>query len=118
MDSMATATADALSSAARDFVQAGPRPLVIGGERPEAADGRTFETIDCCFGYAFKGEVVLEADDIADAARLVWGEHGLALRAGENILGRGEEATVRVDEPGVSRRHARVSVPGAGPGPS
>jgi hypothetical protein len=32
------------------------------------------------------------------------------LRPGEHVLGRSEEAQVRLDAPGVSRRHARVVV--------
>jgi pSer/pThr/pTyr-binding forkhead associated (FHA) protein len=32
------------------------------------------------------------------------------LEPGENILGRGEDLTVCIDAPGVSRRHARIVV--------
>jgi pSer/pThr/pTyr-binding forkhead associated (FHA) protein len=32
------------------------------------------------------------------------------LRRGENVLGRSEDASVRIDAPGVSRRHARIVV--------
>jgi pSer/pThr/pTyr-binding forkhead associated (FHA) protein len=32
---------------------------------------------------------------------------------GENVLGRDEDVTVRIDAPGVSRRHARIRVSGA-----
>jgi two-component system, cell cycle response regulator len=32
----------------------------------------------------------------------------LALQGGENVLGRSKEATVAIDEPAISRRHARV----------
>lgn len=63
------------------------------------------------FGYAFIGEVTLGgAAEMAAAARLVWEEAVFELRPGEHVLGRSEEAQVRLDAPGVSRRHARIVV--------
>jgi DNA-binding winged helix-turn-helix (wHTH) protein len=66
------------------------------------------------FGYAFAAE----PDAIEDAAtplpfatcwlRRDWEE--FPLRAGENIVGRGAEAHVRLEASGVSRRHARIVV--------
>lgn len=55
------------------------------------------------FGYAFTAEV-----SSAPRGRIVWEERLLPLHPGENVLGRGPEATVRIDAPGVSRRHARI----------
>ena len=43
-------------------------------------------------------------------ARLIWEDSVFLLPPGENLLGRSEEASVRIDAPGVSRRHARVVV--------
>jgi len=67
------------------------------------------------FGYAFCGEV--ETDDAPPAepaeevcCRLVWGEREIALREGENILGRTHNAVVWIDSSTVSRRHARIVV--------
>jgi DNA-binding winged helix-turn-helix (wHTH) protein len=61
------------------------------------------------FGYAFVGDTTSSAEKRADApARLIWEEETFVLQSGENLLGRAEEATVRVDAPGVSRRHARL----------
>ena len=46
----------------------------------------------------------------AAAARLVWEDAVFQLRPGEHVLGRSEEAQVRLDAPGVSRLHARIVV--------
>jgi len=63
------------------------------------------------YGYAFVAEVALGAPtEAAAAARLVWEDAVLVLRPGDNVLGRSEEAAVRIDAPGVSRLHARIVV--------
>ena len=41
---------------------------------------------------------------------LVWDTRQIALNVGENIIGRGADAEVWVDAPGVSRHHARITV--------
>jgi pSer/pThr/pTyr-binding forkhead associated (FHA) protein len=41
---------------------------------------------------------------------VVWGHRVVPLEPGENILGRGEDVAVRIDAPGVSRRHARILI--------
>jgi DNA-binding winged helix-turn-helix (wHTH) protein len=49
------------------------------------------------------------------AARwLTMGHRRLSLASGENIVGRDEAANVRIDDPMVSRRHARILVSGSG----
>ena len=49
------------------------------------------------------------------AARwLTLGQRRLSLVTGENIVGRDEAASVRLDDPMVSRRHARILVSGSG----
>jgi pSer/pThr/pTyr-binding forkhead associated (FHA) protein len=40
----------------------------------------------------------------------VWGRHTLPLVEGDNVLGRDEEVGVRIDTPGISRRHAVIRV--------
>ena len=69
------------------------------------------------FGYGFCAPVVR-----TDASRtpvesgntwVIWGNRSIALAEGDTILGRALDATIRFDVPGVSRRHARVSVEGA-----
>lgn len=75
-------------------------------------EGRFVRTVHG-FGYAFAGTAVVQPPrDPAVAARLVWEEVVLPLREGENVLGRGEEATVRIDVPEISRRHAVIVVAG------
>ena len=44
--------------------------------------------------------------------RLIWWDREVALRKGENILGRGAESAVFLDEAKVSRRHARITLSG------
>jgi DNA-binding winged helix-turn-helix (wHTH) protein len=59
------------------------------------------------YGYAFCAET-------GASARwwLTCGPDVFPLCAGENIIGRGPEADVRLDATGVSRRHARILVDG------
>lgn len=64
-------------------------------------------------GYAF----CADAEEVAEpheAARffLVAGERRIPLREGETIAGRDEGCSIRLDEPSVSRRHARFVVDG------
>ena len=63
------------------------------------------------YGYAFSGQVsVLPTQlDVRSAAfRLLWGPREIALRDGENLIGRMREAMLWIDDPSVSRRHARI----------
>lgn len=67
------------------------------------------------FGYAFCGEVREPGDGpsrgtFGGPCRLVWGDRVLALRSGENLLGRNRAAAICLDVAGVSRRHARIHV--------
>jgi len=72
------------------------------------------------FGYAFRegggGPVPEEARGEAPVRegrsehRVIWERRVIPLELGENILGRDEEVTVRIDAPGVSRRHARIVI--------
>jgi DNA-binding winged helix-turn-helix (wHTH) protein len=63
------------------------------------------------FGYAFSAEATeVWAQVGAPPAGhcLVWQRRMLPLEAGENVLGRAEDVAVRIEAPGVSRRHARI----------
>jgi hypothetical protein len=67
------------------------------------------------FGYAFCGEVEVNGASPAEPAeevccRLIWDDREIALREGENILGRTHDAVVWIDSSTVSRRHARIVV--------
>lgn len=48
------------------------------------------------------------------ACWLTLGQRRLSLVSGENIVGRDSAADVRLDDPAVSRRHARILVAGSG----
>lgn len=69
------------------------------------------------FGYAFHAEVASEGGGTPSAAapfRLIWGEREIALRIGENLIGRDESSALWIDDALVSRRHARIVVDGSG----
>jgi DNA-binding winged helix-turn-helix (wHTH) protein len=66
-------------------------------------------------GYSFVGPV----EELGGPARLpagpppcrlLFGERVLSLQPGENLVGRGDEAGVRIDSAKVSRVHARIAV--------
>ena len=69
------------------------------------------------FGYGFCASVVrTDASKKSVEPRnawVIWGNRSIAVAEGEAILGRALDATIRFDVPGVSRRHARISVAGA-----
>lgn len=63
------------------------------------------------FGYAFRAETSGEsARPAAQAFRLIWGDREIALRPGENVIGRDDAAALWIDDALVSRRHARIVV--------
>jgi DNA-binding winged helix-turn-helix (wHTH) protein len=70
------------------------------------------------FGYAFAGEAEGEgakpepSRTPGAAPRVFWEKRIIPLVEGENVLGRDEGVTVRIDAPGVSRRHACIRVQG------
>jgi DNA-binding winged helix-turn-helix (wHTH) protein len=88
----------------------------------DAKEPRYVRTV-YAFGYAFAGECVEEPWQgarptlVARAAsaatpRVLWEKRVIPLVEGENVLGRDEQATVRIEAPGVSRRHAVLRVHG------
>lgn len=86
----------------------------------DAEDSRPVVRTVHGFGYAFEAEVVeaRDADPPLQPARAVvcWmfcGTREFPLRDGEHIVGRESEATICLDSPNVSRRHARLVVNGA-----
>jgi DNA-binding winged helix-turn-helix (wHTH) protein len=72
------------------------------------------------FGYSFRADAVGEAPVPGTppygtpAYRLVWGDREIALRPGENVIGRDEAATLWIDDSLVSRRHARILIDESG----
>jgi DNA-binding winged helix-turn-helix (wHTH) protein len=67
------------------------------------------------FGYAFAAEA-REAPPGrhpgSPAAQLSWNRRTIVLLDGENVIGRDPDVSVRIDAPGVSRRHARILAEG------
>jgi DNA-binding winged helix-turn-helix (wHTH) protein len=65
-------------------------------------------------GYALEMPLVRREPTMPStpARWLTVGQRRLSLATGENIVGRDEAASVRIDDPMVSRRHARILVSG------
>jgi DNA-binding winged helix-turn-helix (wHTH) protein len=78
----------------------------LGGRPGEGALVRTVHG----FGYAFGAEAREEGEGAPPPAigHVEWGGEWLPLRSGENVIGRGPEASIRIEARGVSRRHARI----------
>ena len=67
------------------------------------------------FGYAFRADTYADsAGSPARGFRLIWGEREIALRDGENLIGRDDGCLLWVDDPLVSRRHARIVTDASG----
>jgi DNA-binding winged helix-turn-helix (wHTH) protein len=67
------------------------------------------------FGYAFAADAAEEEPARGRepaGAQVEWERGVLQLMEGENVLGRGLEAALRIDMDGVSRRHARIVADG------
>jgi DNA-binding winged helix-turn-helix (wHTH) protein len=62
------------------------------------------------FGYAFSGEVRRENVRSGISCRLVGQGSEVTLAEGDNILGRGDDSVLWLDDETVSRRHARIRV--------
>jgi DNA-binding winged helix-turn-helix (wHTH) protein len=66
------------------------------------------------FGYSFRAEAPVESSHRgALSHRLIWGDREIALRPGENMIGRDENSVLWIDDPLVSRRHARILIDGS-----
>jgi len=61
------------------------------------------------FGYAFTDEAAAAPDEGA-VCRVVWGAREIALADGGNLVGRDPDAAITIDDPRVSRHHARIVV--------
>jgi DNA-binding winged helix-turn-helix (wHTH) protein len=76
----------------------------------EAHEARVIRTVPR-FGYAFLAETTAELDrSTAHGFRLIWGDREVALHPGENVIGRDDAAALWIDDPLVSRRHARIVI--------
>jgi DNA-binding winged helix-turn-helix (wHTH) protein len=85
----------------------------------DAHDSRMIRTVPR-FGYSFRADTVGEAPAHGTPAygtpayRLIWGDREIALRPGENVIGRDDAATLWIDDSLVSRRHARIVIDESG----
>jgi DNA-binding winged helix-turn-helix (wHTH) protein len=80
-----------------------------------AQSSRIFGTVRR-FGYRFVAEERREGPvpPLGAAYRLIWEKREIDLHPGENIFGRDHEAVVWIDDPAVSRHHARIVISPAG----
>lgn len=66
------------------------------------------------FGYAFSADLSRTADAAPRRNeltwRLIWGSREIVLARGPNIIGRGGESVVWIDDASVSRQHAVIAV--------
>ena len=65
------------------------------------------------YGYLFCGEVAPEARPVpgpAAVCRIIVGDREIALPPGEHVLGRSSDAAVFIDDAGISRHHARITI--------
>jgi DNA-binding winged helix-turn-helix (wHTH) protein len=79
----------------------------------EARGPRIIRTVPR-FGYAFCSPARIDRPEDATGPgpvyHLVWGTREIALQPGDNVIGRGAEAAIWIDDESVSRRHARISI--------
>ena len=66
------------------------------------------------FGYAFSAEARRAALRSTRAYRLIWERREIDLVEGDNVFGREHEAAIWVDDPSVSRNHARIVIDSRG----
>jgi DNA-binding winged helix-turn-helix (wHTH) protein len=103
------------------FVSDANLPNLVGELRAELGDDartpRIIRTVQR-FGYAFAAQTRAAPPRgrrrSSSLYRLVWGDREIALAPGENLFGRDEEAVVWIDDPLVSRRHARILIDESG----
>jgi DNA-binding winged helix-turn-helix (wHTH) protein len=67
------------------------------------------------YGYRFFGEATVatpcpSSDVLATTCRVIVGDRDIVLPVGEHVLGRSGDASIVVDEAGVSRHHARITI--------
>jgi len=99
------------------FVSAGSLTQLVK-ELRRAGDGSAMVRTVHGFGYAFAGHLRPTFDGAprpaADESQwsLRLGERDIALTEGENVIGRGHDATIQLLSPMLSRYHARLVVTG------
>ena len=79
-----------------------------------AADPSWIRTVHG-FGYAFSGEAIdstASTTPVGASCYLLWEDRLIPLGPGDNLLGRAEDAGIRISHPSVSRHHARIALLG------
>lgn len=67
------------------------------------------------FGYAFESSASVQiGEDAVGHFAVRWASREFPLHEGENVIGRDPGATISIDAPIISRRHARILVSGGG----
>ena len=64
------------------------------------------------FGYAFQADEVAPDNAVTSRFHIIYDNREIALRDGENLVGRARECQVRIDSTRVSRKHACIMVDG------
>ena len=82
--------------------------------RSRGTSGRCTASDTPSRGRPRRAAAVLRRGRRRSRPRVLWEKRIIPLVEGENVLGRDEQATVRIDAPGVSRRHALIRVEGTG----
>ena len=102
------------------FISEGPLTSLVAALREAIGDAarapRLIKTIHG-YGYVFCGDVAPETRPVAGpaaACRIIVGDREIALPPGEHVLGRSSDATVFIDDVGISRHHARITITAAG----
>lgn len=95
------------------FVAEGNLPNLVAELREslgdDAQEPRIIRTVPR-FGYAFRAEARQAGTGTLSVFRLIWSDRQIALREGENLIGRDESSVLWIDDALVSRRHARIVV--------
>ena len=80
----------------------------------QALDDEPHEIVRTSYGTGFSIGVAVARDegDAASGFEVIYGDHRFRLAEGENLIGRDWKARVRIDDPSISRHHARITVTG------
>jgi DNA-binding winged helix-turn-helix (wHTH) protein len=77
--------------------------------RDEARKARFIKTAHG-YGYGFIADARAEKSGLPSSVRLRCRSRDFELLDGENIIGRDTDAVVRINAPGISRQHARITI--------
>ena len=80
----------------------------------QALGDESHQVIRTSYGTGFSIGICVVSDegDAASSFEVIYGDHRFRLAEGENLIGRDWKARVRIDDPSISRHHARITVSG------